>query len=57
MWDELILPPFIPCLFQRSSLISASAFAECAGSMRFTEREERERDRIGEKGETVRPKG
>lgn len=57
MWDELILPPFIPYLFQRSSLISASAFAECAGSMRFTEREERERDRIGEKGETVRPKG
>lgn len=39
MWDELILPAFIPCLVQRSSVISASVFTSCTGSIHFTERE------------------
>ena len=43
MWDELILPAFIPCLF-RAPLISASAFTACTGSIYFTEEE---RGRLG----------
>lgn len=43
MWDELILPLFIPYLIQGSTLICA--FTECSGSILITERgEERRRE-------------
>lgn len=40
MRNELILALFIPCLVQGSSLICASAFADCTGSIHFIKREE-----------------
>lgn len=48
MWDELILPLFIPYLIQGSTLICA--FTECSGSILITERGGKNKKEAGMRG-------